>query len=257
MSELKIKYTDLEKNKLNLNINLNDKKYDIFYGVIYVITNLIDNKKYIGQTIDKKCRWNGTLKGAYYCCYNQHLINSIKKYDVKNFKSEILIRTYNKKDLDFFEDYYIIIYDTMNPKKGYNWKGGGAYGKHIDKTKKKCRDVMLKKKQEKGYINSPETREKMRGKRGTYRTNTNKKPKYLSDEHKKKIGDAHRGVKRKPFSEETKQKMRKPKSEEHKQNVIDAIKELPEIFCQYCNKKYKFLKRLEKHIKICPKNEKI
>jgi len=106
------------------NINYNT------YGVIYVIINLIDNKKYVGQTTKKmKGRWDGTLKGAENASYNQHLISSMKKYGVNNFKSKILLKCCSKDDLDFFEDYFIVVWDTINPKKGYNIKRGGLYGK--------------------------------------------------------------------------------------------------------------------------------
>ncbi|KKM18709.1 hypothetical protein LCGC14_1662950 [marine sediment metagenome] len=100
------------------------------YGIIYVIINLIDSKKYVGQTTKKmKGRWDGTLKGAENASYNQHLISSMRKYGINNFKSDVLLKCYSQEDLDFFEDYYIVIWDTMNPKKGYNKKRGGSNGR--------------------------------------------------------------------------------------------------------------------------------
>ncbi len=94
-----------------------------------------------------------------------------------------------------------------------------------------------------------------------------------SDKHKQKISDANKGriisletkqkisesLKGHKHSEETKQKIGnsnsgKVRSEETKRRISETLKNKPsklEIFCLYCNKKYKFLRSLEKHINVC------
>jgi len=71
------------------------------------------------------------------------------------------------------------------------------------------------------------------------------------------IGNIHRGLK---YSEETKKKMSKTQKivqnrSEIREKIRKTIKNKPEIFCRYCNKKYKYPKNLEKHEKVCEKNE--
>ena len=57
---------------------------------IYMITNKINNKKYIGQSVRIEIRWrehkNSYLKND----TNSHLYNAMKKYGIENFDFNIL-----------------------------------------------------------------------------------------------------------------------------------------------------------------------
>lgn len=53
---------------------------------VYIIKNKINEKIYIGSTINFKDRWTKHLSGK----GNTHLFNSIKKYGLENFEFEIL-----------------------------------------------------------------------------------------------------------------------------------------------------------------------
>lgn len=90
---------------------------------IYSITNLINNKKYIGQSIDienrfvrHKCELR---KGRH---VNKHLQHAWNKYGENNFKFEI-IEICSKTSLNNRECYWISFYDTLN--NGYNLDRGG------------------------------------------------------------------------------------------------------------------------------------
>ena len=93
------------------------------YGIIYIIKNKINNKLYIGQTIEKR-----GFKGRYkfkgegiervyneyqYCKlhdknYNEHLLKSINKYGFEAFEIiEEFDVAYSKEELDKLEDMYI------------------------------------------------------------------------------------------------------------------------------------------------------
>ena len=55
-------------------------------GVVYCYTNKINNKKYIGQTLWEKQRYNQHKN-----CYEDSLFHrAIKKYGFDNFNYEIL-----------------------------------------------------------------------------------------------------------------------------------------------------------------------
>lgn len=109
------------------------------YGIIYKITNLIDDKSYIGQTTEKR-GFNGrySRKGTgiervynyYYnhrklgIGYNKDLLEDIEKYGFDAFSvTEVLDVAQNQKELDEKEIYYINKYDSYN--NGYNMTKGG------------------------------------------------------------------------------------------------------------------------------------
>ena len=94
-------------------------------GIIYKITNIINNKVYIGQTVNTiKQRWNK------HCHSNgcRSLYNAILKYGKENFNIEI-IETLPIEELDKREIYWINYYKSNNKKFGYNILLGGNLGR--------------------------------------------------------------------------------------------------------------------------------
>ena len=91
-------------------------------GYIYKITNTVNNKVYIGQTIRnpllrKEEHFNNLSKGIH---HNSHLQSSFNKYgDV--FEFEVIEECPDEK-LNEREKYWISFYDTMN--YGYNQRLG-------------------------------------------------------------------------------------------------------------------------------------
>jgi hypothetical protein len=100
------------------------------HGVIYKIINKINNKIYIGQTIQEggfDVRYHGNLERN---THNKHLKMSIHKYGIENFEViKVLDIAFSQEELDIREDLYIKIYNTTNPKYGYNNREGGRQGK--------------------------------------------------------------------------------------------------------------------------------
>lgn len=128
------------------------------YGIIYKITNKINNKVYIGQTIQKggfkerysrggetlieKCykyHLYNKLNKKYY--YNEHLLSSIEKYGCKSFVvNEIFDVAFSKEELDIKEQCWITMYKSNNRKYGYNKNEGGMGNvgfTHTKETKEK------------------------------------------------------------------------------------------------------------------------
>lgn len=79
---------------------------------IYKITNKLNNKSYIGQSIHCGKRLDEHYKG------DQFIDEVIQIEGIENFTFEIL-KEVAKKDLSYWEDYYIIKYNTIFPY-GYN-----------------------------------------------------------------------------------------------------------------------------------------
>lgn len=101
-------------------------------AIIYKVTNLTNNKIYIGQTngLRKTYRGGGKiLKFAY------------KKYGKENFKFEKITEgNFNRVLLDELEKHYIRLYNSTNIKVGYNIEtgGGGGNGRVVsEETRKK------------------------------------------------------------------------------------------------------------------------
>nr|DAY45730.1 MAG TPA: intron associated endonuclease [Crassvirales sp.] len=88
-------------------------------GIIYKITNKVNNKSYIGQTrYTIEFRW----KQHQHKKDNTYFHNAIKKYGVSNFNIEILEEC-DIENLNNREIFYIAKFDTFN--NGYNLTIGG------------------------------------------------------------------------------------------------------------------------------------
>lgn len=104
------------------------------FGYIYITTNMLNGKKYIGKhqfpEFDKFYKGSGTaLKKAF------------KKYGLHNFKCEILQSVNNVPticesfdELNSSEIYYINFYDAVNSSDYYNMSWGGEGVSSIDCT---------------------------------------------------------------------------------------------------------------------------
>lgn len=107
---------------------------------VYIHTNKINNKKYIGvtsNTIEKRAGRNGIRYKRCIAFYN-----AINKYGWNNFKHEIIKSNLTKEEAGICEKCLIRIYDTRNPKYGYNISEGGYTGYKItDETRKKISDA--------------------------------------------------------------------------------------------------------------------
>ena len=90
------------------------------YGVIYCLTNLINGKKYVGQTtrtIEERFREHAKT--------DSFIGKAIRKYGRKNFKIEELEKCYSEEELNAAEIKWIKELDCKAPN-GYNLTGGGA-----------------------------------------------------------------------------------------------------------------------------------
>lgn len=94
------------------------------YSNIYIITNIINNKQYIGQTIKSiKQRFEQHLRNSENSDINRMPIHkAIKKYGKDNFKVELLERV-PLEEANTKEKYYINKYNTYHD--GYNATLGG------------------------------------------------------------------------------------------------------------------------------------
>lgn len=145
---------------------------------IYKITNLVNNKLYIGQT-RRVCevRWNEHLNDR-----GLLLGRAIRKYGKDCFKFELMFSANSQEELDFLEMLVIQITHSCDPYFGYNCREGGNSTSFSESSREKMSISQTGKKQ------SGETRKKrslsMKGK------NTGKQ----SEERRKQNSESHKGI---------------------------------------------------------------
>lgn len=88
------------------------------YGYIYLTTNKINNKKYIGQ--HRSSNFNPKYLGS-----GILLKEAIQKYGKENFTCEILSECESEQELNEKEIYYIKFYDAVSDNLYYNIAKGG------------------------------------------------------------------------------------------------------------------------------------
>jgi group I intron endonuclease len=208
------------------------------YGVIYMITNVVTGKRYIGQTVGSvKSRWRKHIRDSTGC---RRLKNSIAKYGVEAFEIKVIFEASNKDELNEKEVEFINFYDTRNKSKGYNLNAGGGSGRqHAETIERRAQALRGKPLSEehrrklsdshKGYVPSEETRAKMSASR------IGKKRGPITEEHAAKLRAARLGKKMGPMPAERKAKIgaanagktRAPMSEEQKRKRSEAMKGKP------------------------------
>jgi len=147
--------------------------------VIYITTNLINGKKYIGK--DEK-------NNSDYLGSGIHLTRSIKKYGKENFRKEIIEHCKTSEELKEKEIYWIDFYKACESDQFYNIAKGGDGGNVIKGYSEEQKKEIYKKtiKNRKWYKPTDETKQKISQKH---------KGKKLSDITKFKLSEYNKGKK--------------------------------------------------------------
>lgn len=151
---------------------------------VYMHTNKINSKKYVGITCQKgsrRWRYDGYgYKGSYY------FYSAIQKYGWQNFETTILEIGLSKEEAEKREIELIKYYDTTNKSKGYNiTKGGNIIGNHSEEVRK-----IMSEKAKKRPIDYAKIRKMQEINRG--RTLSEEQRKMMSEQRKgKKLSKKH------------------------------------------------------------------
>lgn len=111
---------------------------------IYKLTNIINNKIYIGlttETIKERCR-KRNVEARLNLAKTSYILNAIRKYGENNFKVEQIDTANSLEELKNKEVHYIKYYNSKDRNIGYNLTEGGEGNKGLkmsDKTKNKIR----------------------------------------------------------------------------------------------------------------------
>ena len=92
------------------------------YGYIYLVTNLINQKKYIGK--HKSAQFDPFYRGS----GGRHYQNAISKYGWENFKVEVLCWCFSEDELNSEEEFLIDYFNCISDPMYYNETKGGLGG---------------------------------------------------------------------------------------------------------------------------------
>lgn len=135
---------------------------------IYLITNKINGKYYVGKTKHKNLnsylsvkRWAVKHKKA----HNMPIVSAMIKYGIDNFTIDILNEPTSVEDLNNLEQLWIILLNSRDPNVGYNILPGGD----LSRTGVPCREETKRKiglankgRKPKGYIRTDLHRQQLR-----------------------------------------------------------------------------------------------
>ena len=90
---------------------------------IYIHRNKVNNKAYIGQTVNPKERWKPKNYKN-----NPHFYAAIQKYGWDNFEHIIFASGLSLEEANEMERQLIALFNTTNQQIGYNLRAGGDSG---------------------------------------------------------------------------------------------------------------------------------
>lgn len=115
-----IGYSLVRGDKMNNISNIKRTPIKHIYGYIYLTTNLVNGRKYIGQHAYSKPEVDKTYLGS-----GKALEKAINKYGKENFIVDILGWAQSLKELDELEKYFIRELDAVESRIYYNLSVGG------------------------------------------------------------------------------------------------------------------------------------
>lgn len=182
------------------------------YGVIYLVTNKVTGKVYVGQTImSLAARWKGHCNAG----KSSRLWLSIQAHGRENFTVEQIDAALDKQELDNLERFYIAVYEATNKETGYNFERGGA---GVPKSKDATERAAAKLRGRKLPV---EQREKIAArKRGVKHTKA-----HVQNMIASKIGYKHSAEAREKMSLASLGKRMPPCTPEHRAKLSKAAKE--------------------------------
>ncbi len=145
--------------------------------LVYMHTNIINGKKYIGIT--SRTNPNHRWSNGHGYKENTHFRSAINKYGWENFSHDILLSGLSKEEANAKEKFFIKEWNTQNSEHGYNMTegGDGSPGCHpSEETRKKLSELRKRE-----NLSEETLLRRSQGLRG----------RKFSEEHKKKIGIAN------------------------------------------------------------------
>lgn len=159
--------------------------------VIYRVTNKLNGKSYVGQTIQSLLRRQSRHLSDVRNGDESYFHRALRKCGTDNFIWQVICICPNINSLNEQEQYYIALFNLTNSKHGYNLTSGGLNYIISDETRKKMSEL------QRGKVTSEITKKKMSKARQGIQ---------FTDEHRENIRQSRIGQK---MSEVAKSKISK------------------------------------------------
>ena len=155
-------------------------------GYVYLTTNLLNGKQYVGQHLHDG--FDNGYKGS-----GNAIKAAFKKYGWDNFTCEVLQWCATQTQLNEVEDNCIRLYGTMVPN-GYNLKGGGANGRYSEEargniSKAKKGKKLSEESRKRNSVFQKKFRESAKGKEVSKKQSETMKKYYENEENRKKMSE--------------------------------------------------------------------
>ena len=119
-----------------------------YYGAVYITTNLITSKRYIGKVVFARINdWEKYLGSGLY------LKRAVKKYGKENFKKELIILAETEEELRLEEEEAILATRAVESENYYNLKYTSIGGDTFTHNPRKEEIRILKSKRSSGKNN--------------------------------------------------------------------------------------------------------
>lgn len=111
------------------------------YGFVYITTNLVNGKRYVGQRKISNRRYDYYNK---YLGSGKVLRNAIKCYGEENFEKTIIKFAYSQEELDELETELILFFDAANSDDYYNISLGQTHNGWELKTDEEKKEIIAR-----------------------------------------------------------------------------------------------------------------
>jgi group I intron endonuclease len=168
---------------------------------VYLITNLINDKVYVGLT--KHTIWQRWSTHQVKAEYGRqgYFYNALRKYGAWDFRIQQLAEVGTLKQAENLERVWIALFQSADRQYGYNSTFGGDGARHNEHTREKLRKLVEGKNPWKRFNNPEEAKQKLsvslsgKPKTEEHRKNLSEARKNLSPEARKNISAARIGKK--------------------------------------------------------------
>lgn len=124
-------------NSMDEDIVQKEKIYMKSYGIIYCAYNKVNQKRYIGQTIQRLCERRAN---HYTSDPNIYFHRALRKYGKDDFEWTVIDTAETREELNEKEKYWIKFYNTLDSSHCYNLLPGGENQQPTKEQIKYARD---------------------------------------------------------------------------------------------------------------------
>jgi group I intron endonuclease len=108
--------------------------------IVYLLLNQVNGKGYVGQHKGYRLsrRWDRNLSRG---TANPHFRRAVQKYGPHAFQRKVLACCSCQQEMDLLEKFWIRVWQTTNPRFGYNIQSGGIGAQHTEESRRRIAEA--------------------------------------------------------------------------------------------------------------------